>query len=43
MSWHEDIAKQLSKHSDTIAVVKAGKKGAKKRTSRRNRRSKNVD
>lgn len=37
--WHEEIAKLLgSKHSDTQALVRAGKKGAKKRSSRLSRR-----
>jgi hypothetical protein len=37
--WHEDIAKALgSRHSDFLALVRAGKNGAKKRSSRRERR-----
>jgi hypothetical protein len=35
--WIEQVAKQLSKHSDAVAVVRAGKK-AKRRTRRRDRR-----
>ena len=39
MKWHEEIAYLLgSKHSDTQAVIRAGKKGAKKRSSRLERR-----
>ncbi|MFY3741599.1 MAG: hypothetical protein HMLIMOIP_002057 [Candidatus Nitrosomirales archaeon] len=39
MKWYEKIAKELrSKHSDTLAVIRSGKKGAKRRTSRRRRR-----
>lgn len=37
--WHEVIATALgSRHSDTIAVVRTGKRKAKKRTVRRERR-----
>jgi len=37
--WHEKIAKELgSHHSDTQAVVRSGKRGAKKRTNRLERR-----
>ncbi len=37
MTWHEDLAKTTGdKHSDTVAVTKAGRK-AKRRTRRRNR------
>lgn len=39
MKWHEEITKQLrSKHSDSLAVIRSGKRGAKKRTNRRKRR-----
>lgn len=39
MDWQQKIAEEMgSKHSDTVAVVRAGKKGAKKRSNRRIRR-----
>lgn len=39
MKWHEQIAVLTgSNHSDTLAVVRAGKK-AKKRSNRRERRT----
>lgn len=35
LSWHERIARQLgSHHADTQAVIRAGKKGAKRRAKR---------
>lgn len=38
MPWHEKIAKEMNiKHSDTLAVVRWGKK-VKKKTNKRNRR-----
>lgn len=38
MKWHEKIAKEMkNKHSDTIAVVRYGKK-AKEATRKRTRR-----
>lgn len=38
MSWHEDTANQMgSHHSDTMAVIREGKRGAKRRTNRRRR------
>ena len=38
MKWYQQIAKLLnSKHSDTIAVIRAGKRKAKHRTVKRNR------
>ena len=37
MSWHKSLAEQLSRHSDALAVIRAGRK-AKRRTSRRARR-----
>jgi hypothetical protein len=38
MQWHERIAKEMNiKHSDTLAVIRYGKK-AKRATRRRNRR-----
>lgn len=38
MNWHERIAKEMRiKHSDTLAVIRWGKK-AKRATRRRNRR-----
>lgn len=37
--WHEKIAEELgSHHGDTQAVIRSGKRGAKKRTTRRERR-----
>lgn len=40
MKWHEQIAKLLEcKHSDTMAVIRHGKKGAKRRSNRRARRN----
>lgn len=37
--WHKEIAKLLgSHHSDTQAVIRSGKRGAKNRTNRRTRR-----
>jgi len=37
--WHDEIAKELgSHHSDTQAVVRSGKRAAKKRTNRLERR-----
>jgi hypothetical protein len=39
MKWHEKIAQEIgTKHSDTQAVIRSGKKGAKRRTNRRQRR-----
>jgi len=36
--WMKDIADKLgTKHSDLLAVIRSGKKGAKKRTVKRNR------
>jgi uncharacterized protein YdaU (DUF1376 family) len=41
--WHEKIAEALkSKHSDTQAVIRSGKRGAKNRTNRRERRMSKV-
>ena len=38
MNYDQQIAKALnSKHSDTQAVIRSGKKGAKRRTNRRRR------
>jgi hypothetical protein len=38
MAWHAQLAHQLgSKHADTLAVVRAGRRGAKRRTIRRAR------
>lgn len=43
-NWKKDIADQLgTKHSDTEAVIRAGKKGAKKRTSRHNRQKQKTE
>lgn len=37
--WHEKIAEELgSHHSDTQAVIRSGKRGAKKRSNRLERR-----
>jgi hypothetical protein len=37
--WHEKIAEELgSHHSDIQAVIRSGKRGAKKRTNRLERR-----
>ena len=42
--WSKAIADALgTKHSDTQAVVRAGKKGAKKRTVKRNRQAAKKD
>jgi hypothetical protein len=39
MTWHQDIAQTLgSHHTDTLAVIRAGRRHAKKRTNKRNRR-----
>lgn len=42
--WHQKIADLLgSKHSDTQAVIHAGKKDAKRRSNRRVRKNKIAD
>lgn len=41
-NWMKDIANKLgTKHSDLLAVIRAGKKGAKKRTNKHNRQLQN--
>jgi hypothetical protein len=43
MKWHERIARELkSKHSDTVAVIRSGKRGAKHRTNKRRRQLEKV-
>jgi hypothetical protein len=37
--WAQDLAARLSPHSDSAAVIRAGRKGAKRRTRRRDRRA----
>lgn len=39
MKWEDEIAEKLgSRHSDTQALIRSGKKGAKQRTNRLRRR-----
>lgn len=44
MKWHQEIAEKLgSKHSDTQALIRSGKKGAKRRTNRLRRHRERAD
>jgi hypothetical protein len=44
MNWHEKIAEEIgSHHSDTLAVVRGGKTGAKRRTNRHRRQNQKAE